>query len=81
MVFWISERQVGSIVKANRKMVRYRSYRASDTALRERLRELATERRRFGYRRLVVLLRREAQAQFDCQRRSIEKEVPAIFNR
>ena len=42
-----------------RMTVRYRSRRAADTELRERLRALAHERRRFGYRRLHVLLRRE----------------------
>ena len=42
-------------------MVRYRSCRPPDTALRERLRDLAVERRRFGYRRLFVLLRREGE--------------------
>jgi putative transposase len=41
--------------------VRYRSCRPPDTALRERLRALAVERRRFGYRRLFVLLRREGE--------------------
>ena len=39
--------------------VRYRSRRSNDAELRERLRALAHERRRFGYRRLHVLLRRE----------------------
>jgi transposase InsO family protein len=43
-------------------MVRYQSQRAPDTALRGRLRDLANERRRFGYRRLFVLLRREGEA-------------------
>jgi hypothetical protein len=33
-----------------------------DTELRERLRALAHERRRFGYRRLLVLLRRRASS-------------------
>ena len=36
-------------------MIRYRSQRAPDTVLRDRLRELANARRRFGYRRLFVL--------------------------
>jgi putative transposase len=58
-VFEISERRACSIIKADRKMVRYRSCRPPDTALREWLRNLAVERRRFGYRRLFVLLRRE----------------------
>ena len=42
-------------------MIRYRSRRAPDTVLRGRLRDLANERRRFGYRRLFVLLRREGE--------------------
>ena len=43
-------------------MIRYRSRRPPDTALRARLRELANERRRFGYRRLFILLCREGEA-------------------
>src|SRR6476660_308017 len=42
-----------------RMTVRYRSRRPDDAELRQRLRALAHERRRFGYRRLHVLLRRE----------------------
>lgn len=42
-------------------MVRYLSQRAPDAALRGRLRDLANERRRCGYRRLFVLLRREGE--------------------
>jgi len=55
----LSERRACRIVGAERKMIRYRSCRAPDTELRQRLRDLANERRRFGYRRLFVLLRRE----------------------
>ncbi len=40
-------------------MVRYRSRRPDDGAIRTRLREIANERRRFGFRRLGVLLKRE----------------------
>ena len=57
----ISERRACSIVGADRTMVRYRSRRPPDTELRARLRELANERRRFGYRRLFILLRREGE--------------------
>src|SRR5260370_348157 len=39
--------------------VRYRSRRRHDPRLRERLVALARERRRFGYRRLLIFLRRE----------------------
>ncbi len=56
----ISERQACTIAKCNRRMFRYKSRRVTDDApLRKRLEELAAERRRFGYRRLAVLLRRE----------------------
>lgn len=51
----LSERRVCSIVGADRKMIRYRSSRPADAALRGRLRDLANERRRHGYRRLFVL--------------------------
>jgi putative transposase len=57
----LSERRACSIVGADRKMVRYRSRRPAETELRGRLRELANERRRFGYRRLFILLRREGE--------------------
>ena len=57
----MSERRACTIVAADRKMVRYRLRRPSDNELRARLRELANQRRRFGYRRLFVLLRREGE--------------------
>jgi putative transposase len=55
----MSERRACRIVTVDRKAVRYRSRRPADAALRTRMRELAAERRRFGYRRLDVLLRQE----------------------
>ena len=61
-VFGLSERRACTILGAARRTVRYRSVRPDDTALRVRLRELAAERRRFGYRRLGYLLEREGLA-------------------
>ena len=58
-VHGMSERRACSLIGADRKTIRYRSRRPDDAALRARLRELAAERRRFGYRRLHVLLRKE----------------------
>jgi putative transposase len=43
----------------SRSSCRYQVQRQDEEALRGRLREFAQERRRFGYRRLTVLLRRE----------------------
>jgi putative transposase len=57
--FEMSERRACRTIGCLRMTVRYRSRRPDDTALRLRLRALAHERRRFGYRRLHVLLRRE----------------------
>ena len=54
-----SQRRACRIVGIAPRVYRYRSKRPDDTELRERLRELASERRRFGYRRLHVLLKRE----------------------
>ncbi len=55
----MSERRACRVIGADRKSVRYRSTRDDDAGLREKLRELANQRRRFGYRRLHILLRRE----------------------
>lgn len=42
-------------------MIRYRSCRPADAELRAKLRDLANVRRRFGYRRLFALLRRDGE--------------------
>jgi putative transposase len=57
----LSERRACSIVGADRKMIRYRSCRPPDTELRTQLRDLANERKRFGCRRLFILLRQEGE--------------------
>ena len=54
----ISERAACRYIGANRRMVRYVSIVRDDVQLRERLRELAVERRRFGIRRLAIMLQR-----------------------
>ena len=55
----VSERRACRVIAADRAVIRYQSRRDDDGALREKLRELAHQRRRFGYRRLHILLRRE----------------------
>ena len=59
--FGMSERRACRVVGSDRASVRYRATRPDDAALRQRLRTLAEERRRFGYRRLHVLLRQEGE--------------------
>ena len=56
--YGFSERRACHLVKQRRSTQRYRSLN-NDDDLRERLQRLAAERRRFGYRRLAILLRRE----------------------
>jgi putative transposase len=66
MVQWVrehysvSERRACRLVGIGRSTLRYRKHARSDEpSLRQRLRDLAAARPRFGYRRLHVLLRRE----------------------
>jgi putative transposase len=61
--FGVLERRACRVVGIGRSTTRYRpAPRADEPASRGRLRELALERRRFGYRRLHVLLAREGVA-------------------
>jgi putative transposase len=55
----LSQRRACGLILIHRATCRYERRRSEDPRLRERLRELAAARRRFGYRRLQVLLRRE----------------------
>jgi len=58
----MSERRACRVIGIDRTSVRYQATRADDGDLRERIKTLASERRRFGYRRLHILLRREGHA-------------------
>ncbi len=56
----LSERRAQRLIGVNRSAWHYEPLRGKDDAVRERMREIANERRRFGYhRRLAILLRRE----------------------
>ena len=55
----MSERRACKAIGYCRMTMRYQTTRADDVSLRQRLRAIAQERRRFGYRRLHVLLKRE----------------------
>ena len=54
-----SQRRACRLVGLHPKTYRYASRRSDDGVVRARLRELASQRRRFGYRRLGLLLSRE----------------------
>ena len=55
----MSERRACGLARMDRSSFRYRARRSDDGPLRHRLRELAAERPRYGYRRLHILLCRE----------------------
>lgn len=60
--FSMSERRACRVIGVDRSSMRYAGTRPDDAVLRGRLKELAAERRRFGYRRLHVLLQQEGHA-------------------
>lgn len=54
-----SQHRACGLVGMDPKTYRYRRRRDDDGVLRTRLKELAAQRRRFGYRRLHLLIARE----------------------
>jgi putative transposase len=58
----LSQRHACRLVGLDRSTLRYQRKRPDDATVRQRLRELAAERRRFGYRRLGWMLAREGHA-------------------
>jgi len=61
-VYGMSERRACKAIGCCRMTMRYQTTRADDAGLRQRMKAIAQERRRFGYRRLHVLLKREGYA-------------------
>ncbi|MNS05460.1 IS2 transposase TnpB [compost metagenome] len=57
--FRLSERRACGLVGIFQSVFRYKSRKKDVPGLRERMRDLAVQRPRFGYRRLLILLRRE----------------------
>ena len=55
----VSQRRACTILNVDRSSVRYKSVRSDDADLREAMRQVASERRRFGYRRIHVMLERQ----------------------
>jgi putative transposase len=55
----MSERRACKAIGCCRMTVRYESARPDDHDLRERMKAIAHERRRFGYRRVHILLKWE----------------------
>ena len=61
-VHGVSQRRACEALEVDRSSVRYRSTRPADLDLREAMKAVASERRRFGYRRIHVMLQRQGIA-------------------
>ena len=55
----VSQRRACEVLSIDRSNVRYRSVRPDDADIREAMKLVASERRRFGYRRIHVMLDRQ----------------------
>lgn len=55
----VSQRRACSVLRIDRSSMRYRRQRADDAPLRAKIREAASQRRRFGYRRIHLMLKRQ----------------------
>lgn len=58
-VHGVSQRRACQALRIDRSTVRYTSIRPDDAPLREGMKAVAAERRRFGYRRIHVMLNRQ----------------------
>ena len=70
----VSERRACSILAVDRSSVRYQSIRPDDADLREAMKKVAAERRRFGYRRIHVMLERQGIVMNQKKLRRLYKE-------
>jgi putative transposase len=73
----LSERRACGLIGMNRGSWRYQWKARKEAALRARLRELAGERPRFGYRRLHQMLRREKWVVNHKRVYRLYREVPS----
>lgn len=55
----VSQRRACAALSVDRSTVRYQSKRVDDVKQRDAIKRIAKERRRFGYRRILVMLERE----------------------
>ena len=75
----LSERRACGLIGMHRGSWRYQRRERNEGALRARLRELAAERPRFGYRRLYIFLRREKSEDGTLRWRVNHKRVYRLY--
>ena len=77
----VSQRRACKVLQIDRSSVRYRSRRPDDNEARMRIRALALERRRFGYRRLHLLLTKQGLAMNQKRFRRIYREEGLVVRK
>ena len=70
----VSQRRACDVLQVDRSMVRYKSRRVDDTGLRAAIKRVSRERRRFGYRRVHVMIEREGHTVNHKKLRRIYRE-------
>lgn len=87
-VHQVSQRRACSALDVDRSTVRYQTRRSDATELRDAMKVVAKERRRFGYRRLHVMVERQGwpplgrfALQIACRAASEPQEVPSDLSR
>lgn len=76
----MSERRACRVLGVHRRTARYqRRVRADEAHVRERLRTLAAERPRWGYRRLYLLLKRELGSSHPINQSINHKRVQRLY--
>ena len=58
-IFQVSQRRACDVLQVDRSSMRYQSRRGNDAELRDAIKRVSRERRRFGYRRIHVMIARE----------------------
>ena len=79
-VHGVSERRACKVLGVDRSSVRYRGRRGYDAVVRLCIRGLAAQRRRFGYRRLHLLLTREGHHMNQKRFRRLYREEKLLFH-
>lgn len=64
----VSQRRACNVLQVDRSTVRYQSVRVDDVELRNAIKRVSRERRRFGYRRIHVMVQREGHMGVDSGR-------------
>ena len=76
-VHQVSQRRACDVLQVDRSTVRYLSRRGDDTELRDAIKRVSGERRRFGCRRVHVMIAREGFAVNHKKVRRILSDVSA----